>query len=468
MKLILFLAWREIRFRRKQLLPFTLIATALCFTAVSLITFQESANAEISVDYIATPTYAILLVAFALIGFTASRSYFSVFRESMLLETGILRALGMHNHSVRKLLLTIGGICVGAAILLAVPTALIYIYLFVKACSSMDMSLTTFVPLIYRIPTGNIILALLLLSASMLAGIMFSQSKVQSIATLIRSIKIPLEAENDRGCLPENGGLSDYGRLYVRRSIRRCIRYNAVIAFLLILPTIFLLGAATFELDDSTHTYTLWDVHHNAVDSTLIEAADQIPGISHTEGALPMKAGFGNKAIGIRLYAEEGVDLLQLRERVTEFAQAQNLKFDDTAVEREISNNLSRNYIYLFLTNAAILFAAGSMTSVGLLRARLAVRKRELSLLYALGAKKDALTKAVIPETLADYVVGAFLSVAFGLFGFLGIMVDGGGNYNVLPILMLCPLFLLGSILMQIKASECMTTQIIAKADIHL
>ena len=59
MKPIWFLAQRELRFRWKQLFPFVLIATALIFTAVSLVTFQESANTEHSIDYIATPTYMI-------------------------------------------------------------------------------------------------------------------------------------------------------------------------------------------------------------------------------------------------------------------------------------------------------------------------------------------------------------------------------------------------------------------------
>ena len=163
MKSIWFLAQRELRFRWKQLFPFVLIATALIFTAVSLVTFQESANTENSIDYIATPTYMILLTSFALIGFVASKTFFSLLSERLLSETGVLRALGMRRDTVRKFQLLLGGICIGTASLFALPTALVYIYIFVKACASADMSLTSFVPLVYRVPIGNIVLVMLLL-----------------------------------------------------------------------------------------------------------------------------------------------------------------------------------------------------------------------------------------------------------------------------------------------------------------
>ena len=112
MKLILFLTWREIRFRRKQLLPFVLIAMALIFTSVSLITFQESANVGEPINYMTSPTYMILFSAFALIGFSASRSYFSLLGETVLAEMGTLRALGMKRHMVRRFWLLLGGICI--------------------------------------------------------------------------------------------------------------------------------------------------------------------------------------------------------------------------------------------------------------------------------------------------------------------------------------------------------------------
>ena len=468
MKSIWFLIQREIRLRGKQLFPFVLIEAALIFTAVSLVTFQESANTENSIDYIATPTYMILLVSFALIGFVASKTFFSLLNERLLSETGILRALGMKRNMIRRFQLLLGGICIGIASLFALPTALAYIYFFVKACASVDMSLTSFVPLVYRIPFGNIVLVMLLLISAMLAGVLAGQVKEKSIAVLTRAAKFPLEAENNSGDLPETGDLTDYGKLYIRRSIKRCFKYNTVIAFLLILPTIFLLGAATFEIDSSTHTYTLWRISDVAITDEMLEEVEQIPGVLRAEKAVPMKAGFGNEAIGIRIYAEEGADAVRLRDAVTEYNKMRNMKMDDTAVKREISNSLNLSYVNLFLTNAVILFAAGCMTSFGLLKARLAVRGRELSLLRALGASDEEIMKAVTPETFADYGAGALLSVIFGVLGFMGIMADGGGNYSIPLIFFLCPLLLAGSIFAQIKASRHMTAKITSGADIRL
>lgn len=468
MKSIWFLAQRELRFRWKQLFPFVLIATALIFTAVSLVTFQESANTENSIDYIATPTYMILLTSFALIGFVASKTFFSLLSERLLSETGVLRALGMRRDTVRKFQLLLGGICIGTASLFALPTALVYIYIFVKACASADMSLTSFVPLVYRVPIGNIVLVMLLLISAMIAGVLAGQAKEKSIAALTRAAKIPLEAENNSGDLPETGDLSNYGRLYIRRSIKRCFKYNTVVAFLLILPTIFLLGAATFEMDSSTHTYTLWRIYDIAITDEMLGEVGAIPGVLRTEKALPMKAGFGNEAIGIRIYAEERADCIRLKELLVDYSEKQNMKLDDTAVKREVSNSLNLSYMNLFLTNAVILLAVGFITSFGLLKARLAVRGRELSLLHALGANNEEIMKVVVPETIADYGAGALLSVVFGVVGFMGIMADGGGNYSIPLIFLLCPMLLAGSIFAQVKASKRMTVQIITETEVRL
>jgi hypothetical protein len=309
---------------------------------------------------------------------------------------------------------------------------------------------------------------MLLLISAMIAGVLAGQAKEKSIAALTRAAKIPLEAENNSGDLPEAGDLSNYGRLYIRRSIKRCFKYNTVVAFLLILPTIFLLGAATFEMDSSTHTYTLWRIYDIAITDEMLGEVGEIPGVLRTEKALPMKAGFGNEAIGIRIYAEERADCIRLKELLVDYSEKQNMKLDDTAVKREVSNSLNLSYMNLFLTNAVILLAVGFITSFGLLKARLAVRGRELSLLHALGANNEEIMKVVVPETIADYGAGALLSVVFGVVGFMGIMADGGGNYSIPLIFLLCPLLLVGSIFAQVKASKRMTVQIITETEVRL
>lgn len=143
MKLLLFLAWREIKLRWRSLLPFVLTAAAVVFTSVSLVTFQESANSDDDFVYMLTPSYMIMLSAFALIGFVSARTFFRLHGENQLGETGTLRALGLKKRDIRRIRLILGFICIGTASIIALPLALLYIYAFVNSCNSVDMELTT-------------------------------------------------------------------------------------------------------------------------------------------------------------------------------------------------------------------------------------------------------------------------------------------------------------------------------------
>ena len=253
MKLIWFFTWRDIRFRWRNLIAFSWIASALIFALVSQITFQESASAE-PWDYMTTPSYLILLTAFSLIGFVAARTYFSLYNENFLTETGIQRALGMKRWHITGIRIMLGIFCIVISFP-AVLLALLFVRLYVQSCASGDMTISNFAPLIFRIPLSNIFKALFLLTSAMLSGVFFSSVKEKNIVRLLKQSKLSPEAENGSSTLPEEGTLYDYGKLVVRRSIKRCAKYNLITVFLLILPIIYLLSASTFQSDFSAHSF---------------------------------------------------------------------------------------------------------------------------------------------------------------------------------------------------------------------
>jgi len=475
MKLTWYLLRREIRHRWKHLLPFWLIAASLIFTAAAQVTFQESANSTVSpVDYMASPSYMILFGAFALIGFTAAKTCFTLYSEKQLSETGTLRALGMRKRDVRRIPVFLGLFCMLTASAAAVPLAFLYIFIFVSICTSGDMTLTTFVPLVFRIPFVNVLITLGVNWAAMLLGILTGYSREKSIVSLIRRGKEPLEAETGSGNLPEEGTLRDYGRLYVRRSVKRCIRYNLVTAMLLILPMIFILGAATYKQDFSTHTFALHRTFNHElrefpeITDEMFAEVNRIPGVERTEGRIPMKQGYGTGYHTILVYTEKGADMPALREQIERFCDDNTMKFEDSAVIRSEENKINRCYFLFFLFEAAVLFLTGCITSFSLLKSRLTTRKRELSVLRAIGAGAEEILSAVIPETVADYSAGALLSVAAGAFGFCGILSDGDGMLNIPALIVPCFVFLAFCLFVQIRASRRMTADILSEADIRL
>lgn len=466
MKLLWFLTWREVRTRWRNLLPFVLICTALFFTAVSQSIFQESVSGN-NLDYMMSPTYLILLTAFSLICFVAAKTYFSLYSEEHLTETGIKRALGLKRRHIRYARLLLGSYCILFAVILAVPLALLYIYLFTSSYSSGDSMISSFVPLEYHIPVGNILRVLILLTLSLFLGVLMGSVKEKSIVSLLRRGKMPLEAENGNGVLPEEGNLKNYGRLVIRRSLKRCVKYNLITVFLLILPMFYLLGASTFQIDYSTHTYTLYTTY-DTEKMKFIEITDEmlsdicgIPGISDAIRRKPDKKGHMDY---IEIYTQENFEISRLHQQLLDYAAEHSIKLENSAHIREENNKAVQHYHFFFLTDAAILFAVSCITSFTLLKSRLVIRKRELSLLRAMGARIDTILSAVMSETIADYIAGAIFSVGFGALGFWGVMMDGGGTITILPIIFLCILFVLGSLYVQIHASRRMTRRILAES----
>ena len=466
MKLLFFLTWREIRFRFRSLLPFVLIAASLVFAFVSLVTFQESAQTTDPVPYMTSPTYAILFAAFALIAFTAARTTFVLHSEQQLAEIGTLRALGLKKRFLRRIRLLLGLFCITAASLTTVPLALLFVRSFVAVCTSVDMTETNFVPLSYRIPVFNILFVLALLTVSMLAGVLMGYAKERRIVSMLRSGSVGTEAENGNGTLPEEGTLRDYGKLFVRRSIKRCVRYNAIVAMLLILPMIFVLGASTFRGDSRTHTFYLqaeFDTNTHAFSPITEEMLTQLRHIAGVQEARGAQFSQTHKDLGftcIYLYTSPDADTDALRPLVREFAQQYSLRFEDSAALRRPQNLVARSYRLFFLTESAVLLLAGGITVYSLLKARLHARRRELSVLRAMGARIEDLKSAVTPETVTDFAAGAFFSILLGAFGFVGMMQDGGGAFDILSVLLLCMLCLGISIFVQIYWSGRMVTHL--------
>ena len=467
MKLLLFLTWREIRFRFRLLLPFILITAALVFAFVSLVTFQESAQTVNPVPYMTSPTYTILFAAFALIAFTAARTCFVLYSEQQLRETGTLRALGMKKRYVRRIRLLLGLFCIAAACIPAIPAALLFVRTFVGICTSVDMKSTSFVPLSYRIPIANIGIVLVLLTVSLLAGVLAGYVKEDRIVTLLRRSHTGTEAENGSGNLPNEGTLSDYGKLFVRRSWKRCVRYNAVIAMLLILPMIFVLAASTFGGDHRNHTFYLraiydYEAHTyiTPITESLMARLEQLDGITDAVGGNDRASHRDFDYTGIYIHTAKDADIDILRPLVREFAEQYSLEFEDSAALRRPQNLVARSYRIFFLTESGVLLGAGLLTAHSLLKARLHARRRELSVLRALGARIEDLKSAVTPETVGDFAAGAFFSILLGAFGFLGMMRDGGGSVDVLSVILLCLVFLGVCIFAEVRQSGRMMEQL--------
>lgn len=466
MKLLLFLTWREIRFRFRHLLPFILITAALVFAFVSLVTFQESAQTVNPVPYMTSPTYAILFAAFALISFTAARTCFVLYSEQQLRETGTLRALGMKKRFVRRIRLLLGLFCIASACIPAIPASLLFVRAFVGVCTTVDMESTNFVPLSYRIPIANIGIVLALLTVALLTGVLAGYVREDRVVTLLRRSNTGIEAENGGGNLPEEGTLSDYGKLFVRRSLKRCVRYNAIIAMLLILPMIFVLGASTFRGDHRTHTFYMraeYDLEKHAFSPITEEMLTKLERMEGVEEARGGRFHETHREFGftcIYLYTNKDADTDVLRPLLRQFAEQYSLSFEDSAALRRPQNLVARSYRIFFLTESAVLLAAGLLTAHSLLKARLHARRRELSVLRALGARMEDLKSAVTPETVADFAAGAFLSILLGAFGFLGMVRDGGGSVDVLSVILLCLVFLAVCIFAEVRQSGQMTEQL--------
>ncbi len=471
MKLLFFLVRREIRFRWRALLPFTLIASALFFAFVSLVTFQESAQTVAPVPYMTSPTYTILFAAFSLIGFTAARTSFVLYSENLLPETGALRALGVKKRMIRRIRFLLGSACMLASALLSLPLSLLFVYGFVSVCTTVDMTATSYVPLAWRIPVGNILIVLAILSTAMLLGVMSGYAKETSIAAMIRRSAVSADAENGSGFLPEDGTLSDYGKLFVRRSVRRCLRHNIIISALLILPMIFVLGASTFTGDNRTHTFYLrasYDIEtHTFVPITenMLAGLERLPGVEHAAAGIWSETHreFGPTCIWI--YTKKEADTALLRTQIRDFSDRHSLQFEDSAALRRPQNLVARSYRIFFLTISASLMAAALLTTTSLLKARLHTRRQELTILHRLGARIEDLRRAVTPETIADFAAGAFLSILLGALGFTGMMRDGGGQIEIIPLILLCLVCLAANLYVEVRLSGRMLQKMMTESE---
>lgn len=280
-----------------------------------------------------------------------------------------------------------------------------------------------------------------------------------------------MEAESGRGILPDEGNLADYGRLFVKRSLKRCAKYNLITAFMLILPMIYLLGASTFGIDTNTYDYKLtakydYSTHRftEITDEMMSEISSQ-EGFLDVSGKRTMKKGYGEGIFSIELYAKKDADRSVLRNFLKSYASCSELEFEDSAVKRAEENKISLLYQWFFLADSFIMFTVACAVSFAMIKSRLTVRRRELIILKSLGAHTDDIVKAVTPETVADYVFGAFISITFGALGFCAIMVDGDSTADVLSVIILCVLFLIASVFVQAGASRKMTHDIISSAN---
>jgi len=140
----------------------------------------------------------------------------------------------------------------------------------------------------------------------------------------------------------------------------------------------------------------------------------------------------------------------------------------DAKLVRELSNTVAAAYGTFFTMQAVILLASGCVISLGILRSRLETRKRELSVLRALGAKTADIVKAVRPETVADYIGGAAVSILVGVFMAYGMAADGGARLDILSVVILAVVFLCFTVALQLYLSQKFTKKLLSEADNRL
>jgi len=125
-------------------------------------------------------------------------------------------------------------------------------------------------------------------------------------------------------------------------------------------------------------------------------------------------------------------------------AETYRLEFTDVVEQREKDNAIGTMYrIFLYLIGG-MLFCAAVILNFASVRANLRVRRREIAVLRALGAKREQIHRTLAPESLANFAVGSGLSVLIGVGGFLILTTDAGVQLGAL-LGVVCSLLMLGA-----------------------
>ncbi len=450
----IFYVKKELTRKTAQFLPFFLICAALAFTCVSILTLGASLDRgsreetlalikEGVFDYehngdalnensLMTPMYfgvnAVLLFVFCM----ASAVLFAIRNEEDAAELGMLRTLGMKWRDLLRIrqIEAVSCFAAGAA------SGTVLGVLVMKGYSVFTLSRyegTYFIPLKFDFPAGYILVWTLLYAGAVLLGVWLAHKRPIDVREMIRSgpaVRNP--GEELSGSLDSSEDIAAYGTLYVKRAKRMILKSNLASALGLILPMFFILAGATLMTDYSTMDFTLGNGLHaqGIVTEKLAAQVESLQGVKAVE-----KGGLRYEKDGwwsLSVWADDSESHETLIEPLKELAEAYNLEFTDSVVQRKQSDAITAMYrLFLYLVGGMLFCAALALTFASV-RANLRVRRREIAILRALGSKREQVHRILAPETAANFAVGSGLSVLMGVGGFLLVTSNAGVKLEAL------------------------------------
>lgn len=466
MKTAGFYAGRELRRRFPQFLPFLVICAALSFAGVSILILGASltrgaldetlANFEAGIydlkhhaDYLnenllMEPMYLSISVALVFLFGISTAVLFAIRNEEDAREFGVLRTVGMKRNDLLRIRQIEAMACYGAGTL----AGLILGTLTMKGYSVYMLARyegTFFVALKFSFPVPYVLFWTLLYAGAVLVGVRIAHPRKSDVNDMIHSgIAVRRAGQELKGSLDGAEDLPAYGALYVRRAGRRIFKNNLAAAIGLVLPMFFVLGGATLHANNTTTDFILTSIDFRAergafIPPSLVEEVRNLPGVkdarTYETGGIVWQIDVWAEAPDMR--EEIGVSMEAM-------APKYGLVFNDLALQREKENAIGTMYrIFLYLVGGTLFCAAVVLNFVSV-RANLRVRRREIAVLRALGAKREQIHRTLAPETLANFAVGSGLSVLIGVGGFLILTTDAGVQLGGL-LGVLCSLLVLGA-----------------------
>ena len=482
MKTIRFYAAKELRNRFAQFLPFLLVCAALSFAGVSVLILGASLTrgaldetlayfeagiydlehhaGYLNENFLMEPMYLSISVFLVFLFGISSAVLFAIRNEEDAAELGILRTLGLKRRDLWRIRLLEAMFCYGAGTALG----LILGTLTMKAYSVYMLARyegTFFVALKFSFPLPYVLFWTLVYAAAVLVGVRIAQPRKTDVNDLIHAgIAVRKPGKELKGSIDGSEELPAYGALYVRRARRRIVKNNLAAALGLVLPMFFVLGGATLHATvASTADFLLSTIGIHAardafIPQSLVQEVRNLPGVKDLQ-----TWETGGIVWQIDVFAE-GPELHEEIGRALEtIAETYRLELNDAVEMREKDNAIGSMYrIFLYLIGG-MLFCAAVILNFASVRANLRVRRREIAVLRALGAKREQIHRTLAPETLANFAVGSGLSVLIGVGGFLILTTDAGVQLGAL-LGVFCSLLMLGAS----SAAQAVFTRRIAEA----
>ncbi len=468
METVLFYAKRELRHRFGQFLPFFLICAALYFAGVSVLilgasltrgaidealalfeagvyTMEHNADA-LNENFLFEPMYLSISVFLVFLFGISTAVLFSIRNDEDAQELGIHRTVGLRRRDLLRIRQIEALVCYGAGTI----CGLILGTLTMKIYSVYVLSYyegTFFVALKFSFPVSYILFWTLVYTGAVLIGVRIAQFGKTDVNDMIHSgIAVRRAGKELKGFIDGSEELPAYGALYVRRAKRRIVKNNLASALGLILPMFFILGGATLHSNIRAVDFSLSTVGiHAARDAFIPDSlVEEVRGLKGVKSAETLGTGEPVQIFDLSVMADGSENRESVKAALERMAEIYRLEFTDLAEAREKENAIGTMYrIFLYLIGGTLFCAALILNFVSL-RANLRVRRREIAVLRALGAKREQVHRTLAPETMANFAVGTGLSVMIGVAGFLILTTDAGVQLGAL-LGVFCSLLVLGA-----------------------